>query len=150
MAKIFSVAPAELDTRLKDRSANSNNDSLHNLDSPSSSDESSSSYPTTPTGTLSSDPFATTQFRPLTKSSSTSTSPTKSSDLSKVALSFFLSPTGYRLLRFDNRQRKASKEGTSTTNNNKARKRASVTLSHNSLQRLGSALVGPEEYEQWF
>ncbi|KAF9154498.1 hypothetical protein BG015_000785 [Linnemannia schmuckeri] len=143
MAKIFSVTPTELNT-LNNRNADNHN----HLDS-----YSDTSYPSTPTDTHSSDPFAS-HFRPL-KSTSTSTSTARGRVLSKIVLSFFLSPTGYRLLRFDTKSK--SKKGKSTATpadsssvSKKKSKKASVTVSHKSLQRLGTSLVDPEEYEQWF
>ncbi|KAK3838084.1 MAG: hypothetical protein J3R72DRAFT_194321 [Linnemannia gamsii] len=155
MAKIFSVTPAELDTRLKDRN---NSLSLYNIDSPSSPtfSDASSSYPTTPTTDAhSSDLFSSSSpFRPSTKSTSSLTTAPPKNDLSKIVLSFFLSPTGYRLLRFDTKQKASKKDkyalSSSSSTNNKTKNKASVTLSNKSLQKLGSSLVDPEEYEQWF
>ncbi|KAG0374580.1 hypothetical protein BGX24_010230 [Mortierella sp. AD032] len=155
MAKIFSVTPAELDTRLKDRN---NSLSLYNIDSPSSPtfSDASSSYPTTPTTDAhSSDLFSSSSpFRPSTKSTSSLTTAPPKNDLSKIVLSFFLSPTGYRLLRFDTKQKASKKDkyalSSSSSTNNKTKNKASVTLSHKSLQKLGSSLVDPEEYELWF
>ncbi|KAF8940821.1 hypothetical protein BGZ47_007599 [Haplosporangium gracile] len=142
MAKIFSVTPAELDI-LNDRNANNHN----HLDS-----SSDTSYPSTPTDTHSSDPFAS-HFRPL-KSTSTSASTVRGGDLSKIVLSFFLSPTGYRLLRLDTKSKSKKGKSTATPVNSssasKKSKKVSATVSHKSLQRLGTSLVDPEEYEQWF
>lgn len=143
MAKIFSVTPGDLNT-LNDRNANSHND----LDS-----SSDTSYPSTPTDTHIPDPFSS-HFRPI-KSTSTSTSTARGGNLPKIVLSFFLSPTGYRLLRLDTKSK--ARKGKSTPNTSttsapasKKKSKASVTVSHKSLQRLGNSLVDPEEYEQWF
>ncbi|KAF9283299.1 hypothetical protein BGZ88_010543 [Linnemannia elongata] len=141
MAKIFTVTPAELNI-LNDRNANKTHNDLD-----SSSD---TSYPSTPTDTHPSNPFSS-HFRPLK-----STATARGGDLSKIVLSFFLSPTGYRLLRFDTKSKSKKGESTSPTASttsgpdSKKKTKASVTVSHKSLQRLGTSLVDPEEYEQWF
>ncbi|KAF9310323.1 hypothetical protein BGZ91_007126 [Linnemannia elongata] len=141
MAKIFTVTPAELNI-LNDRNANNTH---HDLDS-----SSDTSYPSTPTDTHPSNPFSS-HFRPLK-----STSTARGGDLSKIVLSFFLSPTGYRLLRFDTKSKSKKGKSTSPTASttsapdSKKKTKASVTVSHKSLQRLGTSLVDPEEYEQWF
>ncbi|KAF9537665.1 hypothetical protein EC957_007819, partial [Mortierella hygrophila] len=147
MSKIFSVTPAELNT-LKGRDANTHND----LES-----SSDTSYPSTPTDTHPSDPFSA-HFRPLkstSTSTSTSTSAARGGYLSKIVLSFFLSPTGYRLLRFDSKSKSKKGKSTSTASTTsvpapKKKSKSSVTFSHKSLQRLGTSLVDPEEYERWF
>ncbi|KAF9933249.1 hypothetical protein FBU30_006017 [Linnemannia zychae] len=156
MAKIFSVSPAELNA-LRDRTAGyPHPDSTSSLLSDVYSE--TSSCPSSPTDTQPSILYSSYHYTSITHCSSSTTGATN--DISKIVLSFFLSPTGYHFLRFDRKSKpRNSKLATNTTadasdSTAKIKKSrissTSATLSHNILQRLNTSLVDPEEYEQWF
>ena len=176
MAKIFSLSPSGLVTS----GASVQGATPSSSYSLSTIDDSPPNTPVTPLSPIAGpSPLSTIQQTPPTLTKTQGQHQKKkrlSTDLSKIVLSFFLSPTGYRLLRFDHRKAKKSnyhskgkgkKEDESSTkdqikhdnnNNNTSNtsKRPSKTgatslpANETPKQRLQRFFIDPEEYNQWF
>ncbi|KAF9351412.1 hypothetical protein BGX26_010583 [Mortierella sp. AD094] len=138
MAKVFSLTPYLPEPHRRENKEE-NLSSLSPLDAPEDS------FCNLPSSTFSN------PTSELTKTLFKNATPS-SSDYSKVILSFFLSPTGYRLLRRDYTLKRKNRESVSQKHkgsDNAATKKAQVTGKGRSKKRP-SSLIDPEEYSQWF